>query len=69
MILVLSLNHSSVCMSDSVVKYTNSLVPHFYIILFMALKMETLASKPKIFQNNKKALSYSTVFTVTFVFA
>lgn len=35
----------------------------------MALKMETLASKPKIFQNNKKALSYSTVFTVTFVFA
>lgn len=35
----------------------------------MALKMETLASKTKTFQHNKKALSYSTVFTVTFVFA
>lgn len=35
----------------------------------MALKMKTLASKNNIFQRNKKALSYSTVYTVTSVFA
>jgi len=44
-------------------------MPHFYLILLLALKMETLASKPTSFQHNKKALSYSTVYTVTFVFA
>lgn len=63
------LNHSSVCLLDYVVKYTYILMPHFYLILFMALKMKTLASKNNIFQRNKKALSYSTVYTVTSVFA
>lgn len=63
------LNHSSVYMLDQVVKYTHISMPHFYLILFMALKKETLASKNNIFQHNKKALSYSTVHTVTSVFA
>lgn len=63
------LNHSSVCALDYLVKYTYVLMPHFYLILFMALKMKTLASKNNIFQSNKKALSYSTVYTVTSVFA
>lgn len=63
------LNHSSVYTLDQVVKYTRVSMPHFCLILFMALKKETLASKNNIFQHNKKALSYSTVHTVTSVFA